>query len=214
MLIKVYKNIFLSVFLFLITSVSYGQLLNINSETASFIDATTFNPKNNVLLLFSGSSLMLYDVNSDEMVKPKWFQLDGFKKIEAAFMWSDEQVLIFESNQYRIFNVSTAQFLSKKQEWLGLPEEWKGEFDAAVRWDEDNVMFCKDDKYLIYNFKESKYTIYDYLTSWEGWPEQWNKSIEAIFSFGDSIYFLNDGKAIEYSKSKGAFFSEIKISSE
>ena len=129
-------------------------------------------------------------------------------------MWSDEQVLIFESNQYRIFNVSTAQFLSKKQEWLGLPEEWKGEFDAAVRWDEDNVMFCKDDKYLIYNFKESKYTIYDYLTSWEGWPEQWNKSIEAIFSFGDSIYFLNDGKAIEYSKSKGAFFSEIKISSE
>ena len=73
MLIKVYKNIFLSVFLFLITSVSYGQLLNINSETASFIDATTFNPKNNVLLLFSGSSLMLYDVNSYEMVN-----LSGF----------------------------------------------------------------------------------------------------------------------------------------
>ncbi|MCA0154449.1 hypothetical protein LBV24_14555 [Winogradskyella sp. 2Y89] len=205
------KNIYL-LFLFISSTFSsYAQLLYIDAETATFIDATTYNAKNNALLIFSGGSLMLYDINSDEIIEPRWFRLEGFSKIEAAIKWSENQVLIFESDQFRIMDVNTAEFLTKKEKWLGFPEEWNNNFDAAVRWDENNILFSKDDTFLIYNFIESEYTVYDYFSTWEGWPESWNTKLEAIFSFGDSIYFLNDGEVIEYSKIDSTFGAPIEI---
>ena len=197
--------------LFISHSEIKAQAFFIDSETASYIDAAAFSPGNNVVLFFSGSAIMIYDVASDTLVESEWYELGDIMNVESAVSWDDDLVLLFNGTSYQTFEVSSVSFTTEPAEWSGLPEEWEGVLDAAVRWSEDEVMFFKDGEYVLYSFSEDAYVMYESYVDWEGFPEHWDTGLEAVLNIGGDIYFLNDGEVVLYSKEDLIFYQSSTI---
>lgn len=206
------KKIKLFSFFFFFTSLINAQFIEVSKETASLINAATYSQKYNSILFFSGSSIMIYDINTKVLQDKKWYTIsEDTNSISSALLWSDDEILIFNDIGYRIFNIEKASFISENIQWLGLPKDWENKIDATVRWDTDTVMFLKDDSFILYSFKEEKYVDKGNLSLWEGWPENWRSSVEATFNINGDIYFFNDGEVISFSVIEKAFSSPIKI---
>ncbi|PLX00257.1 MAG: hypothetical protein C0593_01370 [Marinilabiliales bacterium] len=210
-----YKKYFFAVFISMLTTLgSIAQVLYIDSENASFINAAAFSPANDVICFFSGSAIMLYDINKSEIDETTWYKLKGFDDIQAAVTWTNDQILLFEKDSFRIFEVNTATFVGEKQRWSGLPEEWQNTIDAAVRWSEDEVMFFRNDDYLIYSFFEENYTVRGKCSEWDGWESRWESGLDAVFTIDGEFFFLNEGGALQFSLQDGLFYETTSIGFE
>jgi|JI7StandDraft_1071085.scaffolds.fasta_scaffold03100_4 hypothetical protein len=190
----------------LLASSSVAQIFLIDAKDAQYIDASAYAPMTNSVLFFSGSAMAAYDLSTSERVSLTWYDLGKIEPINAAISWSDSTMLIFSGSYYRTFDVLTGGVSAERLEWPGLPEEWGGSLDAAVRWSEEEVIFFKDDEYLVYDFVEEAYTERDRFTSWEGFPAGWTMPLETAFNVQGDIYLLNDGEAVLYSTTEDRFF--------
>lgn len=188
-----------------------AQVFFIDAETASYIDAAAYSPANSSILFFADNAVMIYDITTEKLIEPEWYQVGDMKTIDAAVSWSDDEVLLFHGPTYDIFNVSQAELSSRNQDWPGLPNSWNSELDAAVRWSEDEIMFFYNNEYVVYSFIAEDYMSYDYFSTWDGFPELWESGLEAVFNIQGQIYFLNDGDAAMFSMEEGTFYAPSPI---
>ncbi|MEO6453020.1 MAG: MAC/perforin domain-containing protein [Ginsengibacter sp.] len=205
------------IFLYLVFSASLSfaqQVFYLEPSTAASIKTATYDHSKKAVMFFSGNNVFYYPVGSDKTVVPEWYSMEGFKSIDAALDWDDDNSLIFSGSTYRTFKHSTGEFITPDTRWPGLPGAWNNNLDGAVKWDKDIIFFFYKKEYAVYSISADSIVDYNDITTWNGWPATWSNGIDDAFNIDDGfIYFINHGEIMPYSLADKTFFNPLKITS-
>jgi hypothetical protein len=188
------------------------QLFYLEPSVAASITAATYDPSKKAVMFFSGSNVFYYPVGSNTTVKPEWYNIDGFKPVDAAVEWDNDNALLFNGSTYRMFKHSTSAFASAEASWPSFPASWNNKLDGAVNWDKDILFFFYKKEYIIYSTATDSVIDHNDITTWNGWPQQWTTGIDDAFNIGDGfIYFLHKGEIMPYSLNDKSFYNPRPI---
>lgn len=188
------------------------QVFYLEPAVAASITAATYDHQKKAVLFFSGNNVFYYPAGSTKTVTPEWYNMDAFKKVDAALEWDNDNSALFTGAVYRMFKHSSGELVTGDAQWPGLPAGWNNKLDGAVKWDKDIVFFFYKKEYVVYNTASDSIIDHNDITTWNGWPQYWNDGIDDAFNMDDGfIYFIRKGEMMPYSLADKTFFTPKQI---
>ena len=107
------------------------------------LTAATYIPDMQLSAFVIGTSVVYYPEDGSE---PFTAELSGYgelpatwKQIDALAKWDATSLMLFKGQEYLLLNVNGPS-LQYMQAFPGLPEDWKGTFDAASQWVDSQLL--------------------------------------------------------------------------
>ncbi len=124
--------------------------------------------------------------------------------ISDAVEFNDTTVLLLDRGSY-LWLDTREMIVAGPLEILGLPKEWRGRVDAAVRWSPKQIMLFHDDQYVEWDLPLDMMSPPRSFQSWPGWPPTW-RNLDAALNMGHGIcYFFRGAEYMAYDQTVGAF---------
>lgn len=182
------------------------------------VDAAVYSANQESVLFFASDILVFNSFFQEEQNDPiDVKEIPNFPKdwdhIDAAVAMEPTNLLLFNGQKYCEFDLLTLSITSQN-EWQGLPQEWEGQLDAVVEWDNDNFLFFLGHEYVVYDATKGEYGEIDLMINWEGWPSEWEDGFSAATNIGDGyIYFFRGNEFLAFDLNLGEFAGPIAMAS-
>lgn len=180
-----------------------------SGTAASINDMVELTP--GLMLAFTGPDAFIYDLYELQATAsiplvdsiPGWPSAwaDG---ISACTEWDSVSCILFHDSSVVWMSLDPLGVPGKPELFGGLPANWKGKVDAAVRWDENSIYLINGAEFLIWDISEDSVGEAIPLSSMVGWPKTWS-TVDAVVNLGGLIHFIRGSEILVFDQAAGGF---------